>query len=326
MQGRIDYIDRAKGIAILAIVLGHFSIPFVCILTTDIFYRIVHTFHVPLFFIVAGMFIKPAKAKVSRLLFPCAVVSLVVLALRIVYGFVIGNPSPIHDLLSVAYGLPWWWDKTFVGPVDPAGPIWFLYALAWSSLAFVWLCRRRYGFAVAIVFAAGTWVYSWMRLPCLPVDILQASYGLCYLYVGHHLRFMTSYIERPNLVFALVGLVSFVVEMYLGLSVNVAMLSLNPVPYVLAVPISYSVLYFTYIIGERHCISRFLSFIGRHTMLILCFHSIALFDFHWSGLFRMGQSFGMPAVGLRIMFAVAQYLWPLAGLFAVLSFKRLRRS
>ncbi|MBR4734180.1 MAG: hypothetical protein IK081_15615 [Lachnospiraceae bacterium] len=47
VKKRIDYLDAAKGIAILAVIVGHFYAP-------GIIGRIIHSFHLPLFFIISG--------------------------------------------------------------------------------------------------------------------------------------------------------------------------------------------------------------------------------------------------------------------------------
>ena len=48
MKKRIEFIDIAKGIAIICIILGH--------LGSNQINRIVFTFHVPIFFIITGYF------------------------------------------------------------------------------------------------------------------------------------------------------------------------------------------------------------------------------------------------------------------------------
>ena len=48
MKNRVKYIDIARGIAILCIILGH--------LGNATINRIVYTFHVPIFFLITGYF------------------------------------------------------------------------------------------------------------------------------------------------------------------------------------------------------------------------------------------------------------------------------
>lgn len=53
MNKRIEYIDTARGIAILLVVLGH-CLPS----TTGVTNRVILCFHMPLFFFLSGMFAK----------------------------------------------------------------------------------------------------------------------------------------------------------------------------------------------------------------------------------------------------------------------------
>ena len=54
MSKRIEYLDAAKGIGILFVVLGHNHIK----LDYPIIYQVVYSFHMPFFFLLSGMFFK----------------------------------------------------------------------------------------------------------------------------------------------------------------------------------------------------------------------------------------------------------------------------
>ncbi len=54
MPNRIEYIDAAKGIGILFVVLGHNHIK----LEYPVIYQVVYSFHMPFFFLLSGMFFK----------------------------------------------------------------------------------------------------------------------------------------------------------------------------------------------------------------------------------------------------------------------------
>ena len=54
MTRRIDFIDAAKGVAILLVVLGHSG-------HSGYIRDFIFTFHVPFFFFVSGLFIKPIE-------------------------------------------------------------------------------------------------------------------------------------------------------------------------------------------------------------------------------------------------------------------------
>ncbi len=56
MPKRIVYIDIARGIGILLVVLGHNDFGFI----SPFFYQVIYSFHIPLFFFLSGLFLNPA--------------------------------------------------------------------------------------------------------------------------------------------------------------------------------------------------------------------------------------------------------------------------
>ena len=63
MNKRIEYIDIAKALGILLVILGH------CVYTAKIPHLgvSIYSFHMPLFFIISGMFVKPIGFKKGTL-------------------------------------------------------------------------------------------------------------------------------------------------------------------------------------------------------------------------------------------------------------------
>ena len=60
---RIAYIDKAKGVAILLVILGH-----CCGSVEEPINRFVLSFHMPLFFFLSGLLAKPLLGGVSGLM------------------------------------------------------------------------------------------------------------------------------------------------------------------------------------------------------------------------------------------------------------------
>ncbi|MCK6584746.1 MAG: acyltransferase family protein, partial [Anaerolineales bacterium] len=52
---RIDYIDIAKGIGIILVVMGHNDFALISPFT----HKLIYSFHMPMFFFMSGMFFKP---------------------------------------------------------------------------------------------------------------------------------------------------------------------------------------------------------------------------------------------------------------------------
>ena len=56
--GRLDYIDMARGLGMLSIIIGHMG--------SSVVSDFVFTYHVPLFFLISGFFFKDKKETVRE--------------------------------------------------------------------------------------------------------------------------------------------------------------------------------------------------------------------------------------------------------------------
>ena len=85
--GRLQYIDIAKGIAILAVIIGHAAIRLAGLSHgAATIVAVCFTFHMPLFFLLSGYFLhyeRPFnwKKEAKRLVVPCIVAALVIVRL-----------------------------------------------------------------------------------------------------------------------------------------------------------------------------------------------------------------------------------------------------
>ena len=77
---RIEYVDVAKGIAILSVIVGH---TFSAYDPGSLLNRFIYSFHMPLFFILSGFFYRPQDfktafgRKVKNLLVPYLIINAV---------------------------------------------------------------------------------------------------------------------------------------------------------------------------------------------------------------------------------------------------------
>lgn len=91
MQPRLTHIDIAKGIGILLVVAGH---NWIVLASKGELYRMVYSFHIPLFFILAGTFFNSNKSfgitlkeRFQTLLIPYLFTSIVIEVIAIVFNF-----------------------------------------------------------------------------------------------------------------------------------------------------------------------------------------------------------------------------------------------
>ena len=135
---RLTYIDIAKGIGIILVVIGH-CIPDASSLTGisnpyfKLLHQIIYSFHMPLFFFIAGFFVNTQKTsaplpdlqttyrfirkKFNRLMVPYLFVGFCYLPLKIAFSQFANRPYHINNLWKILIG------------VNPDGELWFLYSL-----------------------------------------------------------------------------------------------------------------------------------------------------------------------------------------------------
>ena len=184
---RLEWVDYARAIAIILIIIGHANAP------TEIT-KFLYSFHVQAFFVISGFFFNCdmsfgafVKKKVKRLVIPYFIAQI---GLNIVAHLVFGANIPLHDIFhEVIYsgGVGGHWFVT---------PLWFLIALFFGQiLAFVFFHatnRRSNTFRMLIAlcivmiyfvcYKSNSIIY--IRLPfmldLLPVILLFIVFGKVY--------------------------------------------------------------------------------------------------------------------------------------------------
>lgn len=174
-----------KGIAILCVILGHINeLP-------AIGKNLIFSFHMPLFFIVAGYFFKPVKnykAKLSKDLKRLIIPYILTGGVIVLYSFL------VHFILKQdhenAY-LSFW---AFLFPTGLKGivsansyPIWFLCALFWCRQVYniVFTKNKKWSaiILVLIISLGATLLYDYGSVR-LPLAIIQGLSGMTFYLVG----------------------------------------------------------------------------------------------------------------------------------------------
>lgn len=282
---RLSYFDVAKGIAILLMIAGHSGIPTAAV-------RFIHSFHVPLFFIVTGYFtsIKPFKEILKKgwiqLLRPY-----VFTIVLVIFFFVLMQFSG-NLLLHKPYCLQTFKDLT-MGLVtgDGVGPLWFLVALFWAKV-FLGIILKFEKYTPALVVLGSTAAYlllvNGIRIPWYVLPGMEAS---IFLYVGILLRRSNIFSYSTSLINILA--ISVVIyfsasSAFLSFEKSFPLLMLNVVT---ATVISIVVIENCQIL-ERYKTKCFitnhlfgaLNYIGRNTLIILCFHAVDMYINFWKYL------------------------------------------
>ena len=316
--------DLIKGIGILAVIAGHFA-P-----TTS---RFVYSFHMPLFFIVAGIFFAPKdplvlmKKDFKRLIIPFLIVVAILFAIGVPYAVVLKGDSiwdaSIVRIVRPIYstGLRYWFGPIKTGYESTGLLVWFLFALFW--------CRALYNVLVNKL---------------KPTVLIIASLGLALLanFIDNHVF---------NLPFAFLPGVGAIVFFASG-----AWISRNKLKYKKSIILTFTLfacywVYFIlfenrepldlygshynniildiigalgaafiiwllckYVFSRLPWLNKFLAFLGMNSLLILCLHNI-------DRNFINGFSRGIP---LGYLFAAVSTVIYIVAVFILYRFKRIK--
>lgn len=291
-QMRLQWLDIAKGIAIICTIIGH---------TVEFGSRtrnLIFSFHMPLFFILAGFTIKQIsgqeipsamKKDFRRLILPVFLVRMIDAG----YSIFFENEKFFYALWDNVKRIMWGngneyemilFSKKLQMP--KVGVVWFLIALFWGKLAYrlclIYIKRNRAIFLLMLAFA-GIWIGTKCRLPqgmdMIPVIML-------FMECGH---FLKDKVDMESFEWTKIGVISFFVWIYLTVDRGIYIeMALRQYPYsmvcvLIAIMASIAVIQFCQSI-EHTAVAKPLAFIGKNSLLLLCIHH---FDEYFSSFWNV---------------------------------------
>lgn len=270
-EQRVDFIDLAKGICILLVILGHVG------------YNInlpgLNAMRMPLYFVLSGLFFKNyggfiffIQKKFNRLLIPFLFFYLVSYLLYYCFdllypGLITTDATGIMDVFT---------QRQYFN-----GPIWFLLCLFWVNILFYLISLKKSEWirAILVFFIGGIGILLGKHnifLPCV-LDISMTA--LPFFYFGFILRktpiLYPNKLDRFNLLFAvcLYGVVIFLGGLfqyptigfhYNSISGNIVVIFILALASVLAV----------LLLCKRIKYLPFVSYFGRYSIIPLCVHHL----------------------------------------------------
>lgn len=286
-QHRKEHIDVLRGIGILLMIMGHVGFG-------GKFDRYIHAFHMPLFFLISG-YLYNAKTdmnlttilqeKIKRFLIPYVLFGI------LNYFFWILIEKKDQFILKPVISLVW--NNTQGLPI--CGAIWFLTALFWTSIFYVYIDRSIRSITYKNIICFGipfilTVLQSISDLS-LPLGIDIGIVGVGFYHIGRLFRNIECKIRRRitvkpgiSLIFLAVlflinGTITFLTP-YINMKMR--WYGLAPVFWINAL-IGTSVFYvFSVILIESSFVHRFefvkrsLAYVGRESLVFLGFNQLAI--------------------------------------------------
>ncbi len=308
MKARDVRFDIAKGIGVLCVVFAH--------LGWDKAFRTILPFNMPLFFLISGYFLSTNKSfgsffkkRAKVLLSAYSFTSICMVFLRILADIVKGDHSAvicdmIRMVVRALYGSGTVENLTPWG-IGQIGAIWFLPALLWASTI-------TYGVVVLIrneLAQFGTLLIVFLiccfsaKVFWMPLSLQAGGCASLFVYIGWFIKTKRSELDQENLdrmtkyswMIALVGIFALVYESVMDISLNMVKAS-YPAAYTtipFAVLTSWTVVWISKYLAFLTPARRVLSFFGRYSLCVLCFHLMELDFFPWNMVYSFCSASGM---------------------------------
>ncbi|MBR6458807.1 MAG: acyltransferase family protein [Actinomycetaceae bacterium] len=325
---RIATFDIAKGIGILAVIVGHMSnIGFV--------HWIVFSFHMPLFFLISGYFFRPApltvvaKKRARQLLVPYAVTGVAIACfgalVEIASGRASAAPQVFLDWLARAAFGSGTFPSYFFG-IQYIGAIWFLLALYFSQVLYTLLVDKKYALPVVLaLFVLGVVTKD---IIWLPWSIQSALTCILFIHVGYriHARKWFDPSRVPLLPF-LIGSAVWVAVILIdhGRNYFASNYFENPVLDIAGgIAGTLVIMWLSIWISHIPAISTILQAAGRYSLVILCAHVVELDVMPWKWVMAH-LNMPLDSISGILLLLSFKIVWAVAAVLIVRRIPLLRR-
>lgn len=305
MRERIDYIDRAKGILILLVIIGH-------VFQGGYVHDYIYIFHMPAFFIISGMLMnhssvidKPYTTIIKSRVYSIGVPFLFFelygcLSYIIRFGFKQSVAGFIFNTVTCAFN---------------NGVNWFLFALFWGELLFLATVKAvRKNRLALFVFAAAIFIIN-LFIPSANRIVLafrQALLCFVLLVVGYLLE---SLLTQEKTIWGIVSAIVIILIPLFSESIDLASMELrNPLVFLVGAICG---TYLMLLIG-RLLPKKPFNYLGQNTIIIfgthnlfyiLIGHALGITDFHITPVLTGFVIFiGVIAIEIPIMCLMNRYL------------------
>lgn len=222
-SNRIAYIDAAKGIGILLMILGHtgmYGLPVVM-------HKMIYSFHMPMYFIISGflfntkkyenvVFSKFIKREFIKYIIPYFVFAFINLVLCILFDLYKGGLSIsviTEDLLKYIPGILYCYAD--IDHMPNCSPIWFLMCLFSSRI--VYFCIKKYlkkgSNFICLIFPVISYILSAFVPFILPFRIATVPCSVAFMALGNIIK-NHKILEKSKLWYACVAIPGLVVSCF----------------------------------------------------------------------------------------------------------------
>lgn len=283
---RLQYLDLAKAVGMLCVLIGHSFI-------SEKINTVIYAFHMPLFFFISGYLCKPQKValkkinqKCGHILVPYVITTFFTIILSLIFesGIVLVKdhktvflPNMMKWLEAGVLGLGYRAD--YRGGVLPSiGPVWFLLALFWATLLLEAYKRLHCSPIITSIIVGVCSIVSF-RYFFLPWSIQEGMVASVFMTLGYIYRPKENRIKNQKaLRIGIYGFAILYIICCLHLDKHIDMVKCE-YPFGVIDILGTTMCVITVLLISDMLSSKYyhygaLDIVGKHTMLILCIHTI----------------------------------------------------
>ena len=328
---RQRYIDVARGIAIICIILGHLGCASIN--------RVVFTFHVPVFFLITGYFMNESGnlkdfvlKKARKLLVPYFVTATAMVILAVITN--IGSSNIGEIALEWVDAAIWGAGGKFIEPVyvKGIGAIWFLWASFWGSIFLRISLKYNKWVRIAMILLLFAFGYFTRNIFWLPFGIQPGACAALFMYIGYvirksenEIRLLPKETKIFATVFAAIVWIQFMRD-FKSFWLVQCDVGRGIVDVFGSICASILILMISYLVSSKiNVLDKLLAYCGRYSIFVLCIHNIELYFFPWSRLADMAVLYGMSHSLYMVLLIICKLTVNLCGAY-ILSKSRIFRK
>lgn len=281
VKKRIEWVDMAKSLAILLMIVGH-ELPFGNLRT------IIFSFHMPLFFILSGYTshrvssITDLNKVIRKLFIRIWLLAMIMLVFGGIEGMIFHNTSLQETYVSILRGT--FWASNIPGRgIGNVGVVWFLFVYFWAKVIFdtvrLIIKNDNYNGVVFAILAYGGYLVS--KKIWLPQALDVAMVAAFFIWCGAKLRSLD--LDRDELESKLTvsSLFVWLICVQNNLSIELASRSYPNFVIVVVEAVAGSIVCILLAKGLlTNKLTSWLVVFGRYTLILLCVHHL---DMYWGG-------------------------------------------
>lgn len=306
---RLTWVDIAKAIAIIGMVVGHE-------VTNNALRIFIFSFHMPLFFILSGytsgnvdnwkkLGAKLKKSFIKVWLLACLMV--ILLGIENLLAGALSFPKMLQvDLQGLIWGSNVPWMK-----IQTVGIMWFLFVFFWAKLLFDWLqviFPNKYNGMILGILAYFAFVISQKQWLPQALDIVPIA--AFFMWIGSFIKSLErEKISGRGLSILLVSAFGYwILCLQNGISIEMAT---RHYPYFIisileAVAGTIVICYISKGLALKNYFKVPLQMIGKHTLAIMCIHQL---DFYWINWENYFNSWVVAAIARLIVDLAILCIW-----------------